>query len=300
MKNKPTPTPLRLMAIHAHPDDESSKGAATTARYVDEGIEVMVVSCTGGERGDVINKQVQELVDLHGIHKVRQFEMAEAARILGVRHEWLGFIDSGFPDSDVTEEEPLPEDAFALVPLAISVPPLVKLLREFRPQVVTTYDENGGYPHPDHVQTHVVTIAAIAAAADPEAHPELGPDHQVQKVYYNQQFHKARVLAPHNLLIERETESPYGEWLAKWEDKPGEEDRITTSVECARYFPIRDAALKAHATQIEPDGRWFAVSTQLQQQAWPTEEFQLASSLVETALPETDLFAGLRGKPTED
>ena len=84
MKNKPTPTPLRLMAIHAHPDDESSKGAATTARYVDEGIEVMVVSCTGGERGDVINKQVQELVDLHGIHKVRQFEMAEAARILGV------------------------------------------------------------------------------------------------------------------------------------------------------------------------------------------------------------------------
>ena len=289
MKNKSTPTPLRLMAIHAHPDDESSKGAATTARYVDEGIEVMVVSCTGGERGDVINEQVQELVDLHGIHQVRQLEMAEAARILGVRHEWLGFMDSGF-----TQGEPLPEDAFALVPLTVSVPPLVKLLREFRPQVVTTYDENGGYPHPDHVRTHVVTIAAIAAAADPEAHSELGPEHQVQKVYYNQQFHKERVVALHNSLIERETESPYEEWLANWEDKPEDADRITTSVECARYFPIRDAALKAHATQIEPDGRWFAVSTQLQQQAWPTEEFQLASSLVETAFPETDLFAGLR------
>ena len=289
MKNKSTPTPLRLMAIHAHPDDESSKGAATTARYVDEGIEVMVVSCTGGERGDVINEQVQELVDLHGIHQVRQLEMAEAARILGVRHEWLGFMDSGF-----TQGEPLPEDAFALIPLSISVPPLVKLLREFRPQVVTTYDENGGYPHPDHIQTHVITIAAIAVAADPEAHPELGPSHQVQKVYYNQQFHKERVVALHNLLIEQETESPYEEWLANWEDKPEDADRITTSVECARYFPIRDAALKAHATQIEPDGRWFAVSTQLQQQAWPTEEFQLASSLVETAFPETDLFAGLR------
>jgi len=289
VKNKSTPTPLRLMAIHAHPDDESSKGAATTARYVDEGIEVMVVSCTGGERGDVINEQVQELVDLHGIHQVRQLEMAEAARILGVRHEWLGFMDSGF-----TQGEPLPEDAFALVPLTVSVPPLVKLLREFRPQVVTTYDENGGYPHPDHVRTHVVTIAAIAAAADPEAHSELGPEHQVQKVYYNQQFHKERVVALHNSLIERETESPYEEWLANWEDKPEDADRITTSVECARYFPIRDAALKAHATQIEPDGRWFAVSTQLQQQAWPTEEFQLASSLVETAFPETDLFAGLR------
>ena len=281
--------PLRLMAIHAHPDDESSKGAATTAKYVDEGIEVMVVSCTGGERGDVLNAQAQELVDLYGIHEVRQREMAEAARILGVRHEWLGFMDSGF-----TEGEPLPEDAFALVPLEISVPPLVKLLREFRPQVVTTYDENGGYPHPDHIQTHVITMAAITAAADPNLHQEFGPAHQVQKVYYNQQFHKARIVALHNLLLEQEIESPYVEWLDKWEDKPEDAERITTSIECAKYFPIRDAALKAHATQIEPDGRWFLVSTELQQSAWPTEEFQLASSLVPTTLPESDLFPGLR------
>jgi mycothiol S-conjugate amidase len=277
------------MAIHAHPDDESSKGAATTAKYVDEGIEVMVVSCTGGERGDVLNAQAQELVDLYGIHEVRQREMAEAARILGVRHEWLGFMDSGF-----TEGEPLPEDAFALVPLEISVPPLVKLLREFRPQVVTTYDENGGYPHPDHIQTHVITMAAITAAADPNLYQEFGPAHQVQKVYYNQQFHKARIVAMHNLLLEQEIESPYVEWLENWEDKPEDAERITTSIECAKYFPIRDAALKAHATQIEPDGRWFLVSTELQQGAWPTDEFQLASSLVPTSLPESDLFAGLR------
>ena len=289
MPNTTTGEPLRLMAIHAHPDDESSKGAATTAKYVDEGIEVMVVSCTGGERGDVLNAQAQELVDLHGIHEVRQMEMAEAARILGVRHEWLGFMDSGF-----TEGEPLPEDAFALVPLEVSVPPLVKLIREFRPQVVTTYDENGGYPHPDHIQTHVITMAAITAAADPLVHQEYGSAHQVQKVYYNQQFHKARIVALHNLLLEQEIESPYVEWLDNWEDKPEDVERITTSVECATYFPIRDAALKAHATQIEPDGRWFLVSTQLQQSAWPTEEFQLASSLVPTTLPESDLFAGLR------
>jgi mycothiol S-conjugate amidase len=277
------------MAIHAHPDDESSKGAATTAKYVDEGIEVMVVSCTGGERGDVLNAQAQELVDLYGIHEVRQREMAEAARILGVQHEWLGFMDSGF-----TEGEPLPGDAFALVPLEISVPPLVKLLREFRPQVVTTYDENGGYPHPDHIQTHVITMAAITAAADPNLYQEFGPAHQVQKVYYNQQFHKARIVALHDLLLEQGIESPYVEWLDKWEDKPEDAERITTSIECAKYFPIRDAALKAHATQIEPDGRWFLVSTELQQSAWPTEEFQLASSLVPTTLPESDLFAGLR------
>jgi mycothiol S-conjugate amidase len=277
------------MAIHAHPDDESSKGAATTAKYVDEGIEVMVVSCTGGERGDVLNVQAQEEVDLYGIHEVRQREMAEAARILGVQHEWLGFMDSGF-----TEGEPLPEDAFARVPLEVSVPPLVKLLREFRPQVVTTYDENGGYPHPDHIQTHVITMAAITAAADPNIYQEFGLAHQVQKVYYNQQFHKARIVALHDLLVEHNIESPYVEWLDKWEDKPEDAERITTSIECAKYFPIRDAALKAHATQIEPDGRWFLVSTELQQSAWPTEEFQLASSLVPTTLPESDLFAGLR------
>ncbi len=281
--------PLRLMAIHAHPDDESSKGAATMAKYVDEGIEVMVVSCTGGERGDVLNVAAQESVDLLGIHEVRQREMAEAAQILGVQHEWLGFMDSGFPDG-----EPLPEDAFALVPLEVSVPPLVKLLRLFRPQVVTTYDENGGYPHPDHIQTHVITMAAIRAAANPEVLPELGPPHQVKKVYYNQQFHKARVVALHDLLLKAEIESPYVEWLENWEDKPEDAERITTSVECANFFPIRDAALKAHATQIEPDGRWFLVSTQLQQRAWPTEEFQLASSLVPVTLPESDLFAGLR------
>lgn len=289
MQNSTTQPVLRLMAIHAHPDDESSKGAATTAKYVDEGVDVMVVSCTGGERGDVLNAQAQALVDLHGIHEVRQREMAEAVKILGVKHEWLGFMDSGF-----TEGEPLPEDAFALVPLEVSVPPLVKLLREFRPQVVTTYDENGGYPHPDHIQTHVITIAAIESAADPQAHPELGPPHQVQKVYYNQQFHKARVVALHNLLLEQEIESPYVEWLENWEDKPEDAERVTTSIECADYFPIRDSALKAHATQIEPDGRWFLISTQLQQKAWPTEEFQLAYSLVPTTVPESDLFAGLR------
>ncbi len=289
MPNTITQTPLRLMAIHAHPDDESSKGAATTAKYVDEGVEVLVVSCTGGERGNVLNAQVQELVDLHGIHEVRQREMAEAARILGVRHEWLGFMDSGF-----TEGEPLPEDAFALVPLEVSVPPLVKLLREFRPHVVTTYDETGGYPHPDHIKTHVITMAAIQAAADSEAYPDLGLPHQVQKVYYNQQFHKERVMALHNLLLDQEIESPYEEWLANWEDKPEDAQRITTSIQCANFFSVRDAALKAHATQIEPEGRWFVVSTELQQQAWPTEEFQLASSLVETTLPESDLFAGLR------
>ena len=280
---------LRLMAVHAHPDDESSKGAAVTAKYVNEGVDVMVVTCTGGERGDVLNAAAQKLVDELGLNEVRRREMAQAASILGVRHEWLGFVDSGF-----TEGEPLPEDAFALVPLEVSVPPLVKLIREFRPHVVTTYDENGGYPHPDHIQTHVITMAAVEQAADPDLYPELGPPFQVLKVYYNQQFHKARVLALHQVLLDQGIESPYEEWLKSWEDKPEDADRITTRVHAADFFPVRDAALKAHATQIEPDGRWFAVPLELQVEAWPTEDFQLAMSRVDTSNPEDDLFAGIR------
>lgn len=277
------------MAVHAHPDDESSKGAAVTAKYVSEGVDVMVVTCTGGERGDVLNATAQELVDELGLNEVRRREMAEAASILGVRHEWLGFMDSGF-----TEGEPLPDDAFALVPLEISVPPLVKLIRQFRPHVVTTYDENGGYPHPDHIQTHVITMAAVEQAAEPTLYPELGAPFQVLKVYYNQQFHKERVLALHQVLLDLNMESPYAEWLENWEDKPEDAHRITTRVHAADFFHVRDAALKAHATQIEPDGRWFAVPLELQMKAWPTEDFQLAISHVETSSREDDLFAGIR------
>lgn len=277
------------MAVHAHPDDESSKGAAVTAKYVSEGVDVMVVTCTGGERGDVLNPAAQKLVDEIGLNEVRRREMAEAASILGVRHEWLGFMDSGF-----TEGEPLPEDAFALVPLEVSVPPLVKLIRQFRPHVITTYDENGGYPHPDHIQTHVITMAAVEQAADPSLYPELGAPFQVLKVYYNQQFHKARVVALHQVLLAEGIESPYEEWLQNWEDKPEDADRITTKVHAADFFEVRDAALKAHATQIEPDGRWFAVPLELQIKAWPTEDFQLAISRVDSPSHEDDLFAGIR------
>src|SRR6478609_8754639 len=141
-------TELRLMAVHAHPDDESSKGAATTARYSAEGARVMVVSLTGGERGDILNPAM-DLPEVHGrIHEVRRDEMAKAAEILGVEHHWLGYEDSGLPEGDPLP--PLPEGCFALVPLDGPVEKLVRVIREFRPHVLTTYDENGGYPHPDH------------------------------------------------------------------------------------------------------------------------------------------------------
>ncbi|MEJ2855425.1 MULTISPECIES: mycothiol conjugate amidase Mca [unclassified Saccharothrix] len=289
---------LRLMAVHAHPDDESSKGAATMARYVAEGHEVMVVTCTGGEAGSILNPKLADRADvLENMGEVRRAEMARAAEILGIQHRWLGFVDSGLPEGDPLP--PLPEGCFALTPLEESVPPLVAAIREFRPHVIVTYDENGGYPHPDHIRCHEVSVAAWDAAGDPDMYPEAGEPWQPLKLYYSHGFSRAKLLAFHEAMIERGEESPYAEWLAGWDaDKPDVIERVTTRVECADYFPVRDEALKAHATQIDPDSRWFAVPLEMQREVWPTEEYELARSLVDSTLPEDDLFAGVREKVT--
>ncbi|MCG8919991.1 mycothiol conjugate amidase Mca [Actinokineospora sp. PR83] len=286
---------LRLMAVHAHPDDESSKGAATMARYVSEGHEVMVVTCTGGERGDILNPAMDRPEITADIHAVRQQEMAKAAEILGVQHRWLGFVDSGLPEGDPLP--PLPEGCFALVPLEESVPPLVREIREFRPHVVITYDENGGYPHPDHIRCHEVSVAAFDAAGDPELHPEAGEPWQPLKLYYSHGFSRARIVAMHEALLAAGLESPYQEWLDNWTTDRGDiADRVTSRVECADFFEVRDAALLAHATQIDPNSRWFAVPMEIQRQVWPFEEYELVRSLVDSTLPEDDLFSGLREK----
>jgi mycothiol S-conjugate amidase len=286
---------LRLMTVHAHPDDESSKGAATLARYVAEGHEVMVVTCTGGERGSILNPAMDKPGVLEHMAEIRVKEMAEAARILGVEHHWLGFVDSGLPEGD--PKPPLPEGCFALVPLAESTERLVKLVREFRPHVLITYDENGGYPHPDHIRTHEVSVAAFDAAADPEQFPGTGEPWQPLKMYYSHGFSRAKMKAMHEAMLAAGLESPYEEWLANWKsDTPDVMERVTTRVPCADYFEVRDRALLAHATQIDPKSRWFALPVELQKKVWPTEEYELARSLVDTTLPEDDLFAGVTEK----
>src|SRR5580698_7826513 len=151
--------PLRLMAVHAHPDDESSKGGATMARYAREGVQVLVCTLTGGERGDILNKAM-ELPEVRAdLPAVRRAEMDKAREILGVQQRFLGFVDSGLPEGDPLP--PLPPGCFALTPVAEAAEPLVRAIREFRPHVILTYDENGGYPHPDHIMTHQVTMAAF-------------------------------------------------------------------------------------------------------------------------------------------
>ncbi|MGH3566712.1 MAG: mycothiol conjugate amidase Mca [Pseudonocardia sp.] len=280
------------MTVHAHPDDESSKGAATTARYVDEGYEVLVVTCTGGEAGSILNPAMDRPEVIAELAAVRRAEMARAAEILGVQHRWLGFVDSGLPEGD--PQPPLPEGCFALVDLDVAIKPLVALMREFRPHVVVTYDENGGYPHPDHIRCHQVSVAAFDATGDPERFPTAGRPWQPLKLYYSHGFSRARLEAFHSALTAAGLESPYGEWLANWNvDLPDPGTRVTTRVECADWFVVRDEALKAHATQVDPTSRWFVVPPEMQREIWPTEDYELVRSLVDAPVPEDDLFAGI-------
>jgi mycothiol S-conjugate amidase len=287
---------LRLLAVHAHPDDESSKGAATMARYVAEGARVLIATCTGGERGDVLNPALKGDPDLlRDMSEYRRREMARAVAELGVEHTWLGFVDSGLPEGD--PPPPLPEGCFALEPLETAAEPLVRLVREFRPHVMTTYDENGGYPHPDHIMCHKISVEAFEAAADPDRYRGSGEPWQPLKLYYDRGFSRAKIMAFHEAMLAEGRESPFADWLKHWEEdeaEPRPEPVVTTRVECAEWFPVRDRALLAHATQIDPEGWFFSMPMELQRRVWPTEEFELVRSLVPSPLPEDDLFAGVR------
>ncbi|MGH3403688.1 MAG: mycothiol conjugate amidase Mca [Streptosporangiaceae bacterium] len=281
------------MAVHAHPDDESSKGAATMARYVRAGAEVLVCTMTGGERGDILNKAMERPEIRANLASVRRAEMARAREILGVEQRFMGFTDSGLPEGDPLP--PLPDGCFALEPLETAARPLVQAVREFRPHVLLTYDENGGYPHPDHIKTHQVSVEAFEAAGDPDRYPGTGEPWQPLKLYYFVTFHLAKFTALHEQMVSLGLESPYGQRLAEWKQDPERPPlEITTKVPCADYFEVRDQALIAHATQIDPESSWFACPIEVQRAGWPTEDYHLARSLVDTETPEDDLFAGVR------
>ena len=303
-QDQPGEVRLRLMAVHAHPDDESSKGAATMARYVREGAEVLVATLTGGERGSILNSAMDRPEVLANLSAIRREEMARARAILGVEQRFLGFTDSGLPEGD--PKPPLPDGSFAVVPLPEAAAPLVRLVRDFRPHVILTYDESGGYPHPDHIKTHQVAVEAFEAAADPDQYREAGGEPwQPLKMYYFVSFHQAKYVALHEEIVRRGLESPYTKIFAEWEERSRKRlergDRpleITTRVNAADYFGIRDDALRAHETQIDPNSSWFACPRDVERVAWPTEDYHLARSLVDTELPEDDLFAGVRESVT--
>jgi mycothiol S-conjugate amidase len=285
------PVTQRLMAVHAHPDDESSKGAATYAYYTSIGAEVMVVSCTGGERGEILNEAVESVPmarrDLSGL---RRLEMAAAQQALGIDHRWLGYVDSGMAREDGT----VPVNSFADIPVATSTEPLVRLVRSFKPHVMITYDENGGYPHPDHIRSHVIGVEAYKAAGDADRYPDAGAPWQVSKLYYDRVFNSRRMKTMFDKLVELQPESPLIEQLSEMQRWFRDEPYVaTTQVPVGEFFGARDDALRAHASQVSPTSPFFFWPNDIQQLAWPFEDYQLVDSKVETSLPETDLFAGI-------
>ncbi|NNN12381.1 MAG: mycothiol conjugate amidase Mca [Acidimicrobiaceae bacterium] len=283
--------PVRtLMTVHAHPDDESSKTAGTVAKYSDDGVRTVLVCATGGEEGEILNQQFAGLISSADIADVRRQELKKATDILGYSEVYmLGYRDSGMAGSQSNSNP----EAFCNVALDRATSALVEIIRKERPQVLITYGEDQSrYPHPDHLKVHEISILAFQLAGDHQYHPELGQAHQVSKLYYTI-WSKARVIALHERYMQLGLESPFNdEALAR----PGQDEQITTSIDVYGYFDRKLGALRAHASQIDPNSQFFfGLSSQDQAAAYPLEDYRLAQSKVGTSFDvlETDLFAGI-------
>jgi len=281
------------MQVHAHPDDEASKGAAAAARYAAEGVRTVLVTCTGGEAGDILNPAADTPEARADLPAVRRAELDESARILGYEAvHLLGYRDSGMPDM----EENKHPDAFANVPIEEAVARLVALVRAERPHVMMTYPEDQSYyPHPDHIRCHEVSLAAFEAAGDPEEYPEAGEPWQPLKLYY-MGFTVRYVRAIHQAIVARGGESPYASRLDALTDDI--DANFMTRIDVRDFVVLRSRALLAHRTQVAPDSSWFALPDELRTEVYPWEDFVLARTHVDTGTPEgefeEDLFAGLR------
>ncbi|URN15174.1 MULTISPECIES: N-acetyl-1-D-myo-inositol-2-amino-2-deoxy-alpha-D-glucopyranoside deacetylase [Streptomyces] len=287
----------RLLLVHAHPDDESINNGATMARYAAEGARVTLVTCTRGEEGEVVPPALAHLApdreDRLGPHRVG--ELAAAMRELGVTdHRFLGgpgrFRDSGMAGLPQNHRE----GAFWSAPVDVAAAHLVEVVREVRPQVLVTYDPDGGYGHPDHVQAHRVSVRAAELAADPSYAPGLGAPHTIAKIYWNR---VPRSVAEEGFAALRATTGVDFPGIADIGDVPGvvDDELVTTEIDGTAYADRKIAALRAHATQIALQGRFFALSNKLGQPVFTHEYYQLArgASGAPAGERETDLFAGV-------
>ena len=284
---------LCLLSVHAHPDDEASKGAGTIARYHAAGVRTVLVTCTGGEAGDILNPAMDRPEVKADLPAVRMRELARAAEVIGYEVvELLGYRDSGMPDMP----ENAHPDAFANADIDEAIGRLVAVIRRERPQVIITYgDDQSVYPHPDHLRVHDITIPAFERAGDPDAYPGTGEPWQPSKLYYSV-WSRKRVALTHQRLLELGLESPYDE---KWLERPSQDERITTTVDISGFGDVRLDALLAHETQIDPNSPfWFALPRDESVRVYPYDDYELARSLVETEPPETDLFAGVTNAVT--
>ena len=277
----------RLLNIHAHPDDEASKGAPTVAKCVAAGHSAYLVCATGGEQGDILNKAMDRPEIRDNLTSVRADELHASMKAIGYHHlDWLGYEDSGMADSEANKNPA----CFAQADFDEAVERFAGLLRRHRPHVVVTYSDVEIYRHPDHLMVHDISGPAVEQAADPGWESEAGPPWQVQKLYYSIRS-RAMLVAWQNTYDRLGLESPFG---SEWFDRPSHDDRITTNVDISGFYHVRRAALLAHATQVDPEEKfWFGLPDDAAEAAYPYDDYILAHSTVDSDMPETDLFAGV-------
>lgn len=289
----------RILLVHAHPDDETIGTGAVMAQYVDAGVDVTLVTCTLGEEGEILVPGLEHLAsdkeDRLGEH--RQGELAEAMRILGVRdYRLLGgagrYRDSGMVGTLANDRE----GAFWRADLLEATTHLVQVIREIRPQVLVTYDDFGGYGHPDHIQAHRVAMYAVVLAAAATYRPDLGEAWDVTKIYWT--------AFPRSIVREGiEKLRAAGETTGFAEMDPDDipfaidDALVTTAVHAPDYLARKLDALRAHATQVTVDGGFFALADNVGAEAFGTEYFRLVRGTpagpFDEAGRETDLFAGI-------
>jgi len=286
----------RLLLVHAHPDDETIGTGATMAKYAAEGAHVALVTCTLGEEGEILVPDLEHLAadkdDALGQHRID--ELAQAMKELGVTdHRFLGgpgrWRDSGMMGEPTNDRA----DCFWQADLDTATGELVKVMREVRPQVVITYNEVGGYGHPDHIQAHRVAVSAFEASADPRRYPEAGEPWQPSKLYY-MALPVSLLRQGWQTLKELGDEAPFG--VTSPDDLPfGDPDEIvTTRIDARDYLENKTAAMKAHKTQIQVDGPFFALSNDVGQRAFGLEHYRLIRGTPPpTGEMEEDLFSGL-------
>lgn len=279
---------FRLLALHAHPDDESSKGAATVAKYVDAGVRAVLVTATGGEAGDILNPAMDRPEIVSNLAAVRRGELTEAAAIIGYGEViLLGYRDSGMPGS---EDNARPE-AFANADDEEVLGRLVEIVRRERPHVLFGYDSHERYPHPDHLAVYRHGMELFTAAADPARFPGAGEPWAISKLYAPV-FTVRRLTALHQAMIELGEESPYGEWIDRL-DPDGDVGKRLTAIEVSATLSRGRDALRAHRTQVDPDGSWFQIPDDLVLATYPYEDLELLASRVPVEVVETSIFEGI-------
>ncbi len=289
------PEPLCILTVHAHPDDESSKGAGTIAKYAAAGTHTVLVCATDGAAGDILNPAMDRDEVKDNLPKVRMEELARATEIIGYREViHLGYKDSGMPETPANEDP----ECFWRADLDEAIGRLVAIIRRTKPQVIVTYgDDQTGYPHPDHLRVHDISLPAFDLAGDPSYRPDLGGAWEPKKLYYTA-WSRQRMVAMHDKFIELGMESPFGD---RFLNRPSQDERITTKVDVSDHMDVRRNALLAHATQIDPTSPfWFGLPPEISNTVYPVEDYVLAKSRVPVpeglgsdGTYEDDLFAGV-------